>query len=189
MNPKGSYIIRAYFLAVLLLAGSLAACQREPRTSAFYGSSTIEERYGLTGAYSDRIQTEDGTMDATIVPITLSDGRTGQLVIPKRQSAGHRVFLRDENGLSPVVLENPRMTRDEFVRSQPRVVERRAATTSAPVVKKKKRSWQREALIIGGSSGAGAAIGAVAGGKKGAAVGAISGGVAGLIYDLATRNK
>jgi hypothetical protein len=63
-------------------------------------------------------------------------------------------------------------------------VERRVA---APV--KKKRSWQKEVLIIGGGAGAGAAIGALAGGGKGAAVGAATGGVAGLIYDLATRNK
>jgi uncharacterized protein YcfJ len=60
---------------------------------------------------------------------------------------------------------------------------------SAPVEKKQKRSIQKEVLIVGGSAGAGAAIGAVAGGKKGAAIGAVSGGVAGLIYDLATRNK
>jgi hypothetical protein len=53
----------------------------------------------------------------------------------------------------------------------------------------KKRSWEREVLIVGGSAGAGAAIGAVAGGKKGAAIGALSGGVAGLVYDMATRNK
>ena len=52
-----------------------------------------------------------------------------------------------------------------------------------------KRSLKKSALIVGGSAGAGAAIGAVAGGGKGAAIGAISGGVAGLIYDLATRNK
>jgi hypothetical protein len=58
---------------------------------------------------------------------------------------------------------------------------------AAPV--KKKRTWQKEALIIGGGAGAGAAVGAIAGGKKGAAIGAVSGGVAGAIYDLATRNK
>ena len=52
-----------------------------------------------------------------------------------------------------------------------------------------KRSLKKSALIVGGSAGAGAAIGAVAGGGKGAAIGAMSGGVAGLIYDLATRNK
>jgi len=52
-----------------------------------------------------------------------------------------------------------------------------------------KRSWEREVLIVGGSSAAGAAIGAAAKGGKGAAVGALAGGVGGLIYDLATRNR
>ena len=50
-------------------------------------------------------------------------------------------------------------------------------------------SWEKEALIIGGSAGAGTAIGAMAGGKKGAGIGAAAGGVGGLIYDLLTRSK
>ena len=58
-----------------------------------------------------------------------------------------------------------------------------------PVAEKKNRAWEREVLIVGGSAGAGAAIGAVAGGKKGAGIGALSGGLAGLVYDMATRNK
>lgn len=62
--------------------------------------------------------------------------------------------------------------------------------TSSPAARAHaKRSWERETLIVGGSAGAGAAIGAVAGGGKGAGIGAVSGGVAGLVYDLATRNK
>src|SRR5438270_659608 len=52
-----------------------------------------------------------------------------------------------------------------------------------------KRSWEKQALIVGGSAGAGAAIGAIAGGGKGAGIGALSGGFAGLIYNLATRNR
>jgi len=60
----------------------------------------------------------------------------------------------------------------------------------APVYQShKKRSLGREALIVSGGAGAGAAIAAVAGGGKGAGIGAPSGGIAGLIYDLATRNK
>jgi hypothetical protein len=66
------------------------------------------------------------------------------------------------------------------------------ATSSEPVRSvetPKKRTLKKSAMIVGGSAGAGAAIGAVSGGKKGAAIGAVSGGVAGLIYDMATRNK
>ncbi|MBI3949658.1 MAG: hypothetical protein HY314_04290 [Acidobacteria bacterium] len=68
------------------------------------------------------------------------------------------------------------------------VVERRVVERARPTVRHK-RSWQKSALIIAGSAGGGAAIGALAGGKKGAAIGAVSGGVAGLVYDLLTRNK
>ncbi len=61
---------------------------------------------------------------------------------------------------------------------------------AAPVYQShNKRSFGKEALIVGGSAGAGAAIGALAGGGKGAGIGALSGGIAGLVYDLATRNK
>jgi hypothetical protein len=51
------------------------------------------------------------------------------------------------------------------------------------------RSTDKSALIVAGSAGTGAAIGAIAGGGKGAAIGAISGGAAGFIYDRMTANK
>jgi hypothetical protein len=80
-------------------------------------------------------------------------------------------------------------TRTQYV--QPRTVyaSNPSVAASAPVNAEKKRSLKKEVLIVGGSAGAGAAVGAVAGGKKGAAIGALSGGIAGLVYDLATRNK
>src|SRR5215470_9551628 len=59
---------------------------------------------------------------------------------------------------------------------QPPVQPRRVTTTNE--VNSGTRSWQKEAVIIGGSTAAGAGIGAIAGGGKGAAIGAISGGVA-----------
>ena len=76
------------------------------------------------------------------------------------------------------------ISRDQFVRSEPKIAD--WEPVAGPT---RKRSWQKEALIIGGSAGAGAGIGGIAGGKKGAAIGAASGGVAGLIYDIATRGK
>ena len=49
------------------------------------------------------------------------------------------------------------------------------------------RPFSHSAAIVAGSAGAGAAIGAVAGGGKGAGIGAVAGGAGGLIYDRLTH--
>jgi hypothetical protein len=49
------------------------------------------------------------------------------------------------------------------------------------------RSWAKSALIIGGSAGTGAGIGALVNGKKGALIGAALGGGAASIYEGARR--
>ena len=49
------------------------------------------------------------------------------------------------------------------------------------------RSWQKRALVIGGSSGAGAGIGALIGGKKGALIGAAIGGGGGTVYEMTRK--
>ena len=75
------------------------------------------------------------------------------------------------------------VSREQLIRS-PGIVQTRPEPQRA-----NKRSWEKDALIIGGSAGAGTAIGAIAAGKKGAGVGAAAGGVGGLIFDLVARNK
>lgn len=50
------------------------------------------------------------------------------------------------------------------------------------------RSTRDSVLIVAGSAGTGAAIGALAGGGKGAAIGALAGGAGGFIYDRLTHN-
>jgi hypothetical protein len=176
-------------LAVLLTSTLLvSACNR---ANADVDPKAIEAKYGLSGGYVDQINTEDGTVKATIIPTTLDDGRRVQLVIPHQAIGDHQVYMRDGITITPLELSDPRVSKQQFVQSQPRIIERRAAPPAAVTqpAPKKKRSLEKEVLIVGGSAGAGAAIGAAAGGGKGAGIGALSGGVAGLLYDLATRNK
>ena len=178
---KSKRFAGTFLVATLAFAGAMmtSAC-----SSTNLDAKAIEDKYGVSGATTENILTADGVMmPSTVVPVTLPDGQKAQLVIPQK-SDGNAVYLRDEAGMHPVMLQDRTVSRDQFVRSNPTVVERRAAPQES-----KKRSWQKEALIIGGSAGAGAGIGALAGGKKGAAIGAASGGIAGLIYDLSTRNK
>lgn len=72
--------------------------------------------------------------------------------------------------------------------SRPRVV-RQVVAQDRDYVVRKKRSTGKSVAIVAGSAGAGAAIGALAGGGKGAGIGALSGGAAGFIYDRLTHNR
>ncbi len=190
MNWRVLHNMRGVIALSLMCSFFAASCDREPRVFARNEPSTIEQRYGLTGAYSERITADDRVMDATVVPITLSDGSSAQLIVPKSRLWGQRLYMRQNGELYPVALANTGMSRDEFIKSQPRIVERRVVDEPRQtVVPKKKRSLKKELLIVGGGAAGGAAIGALAGGGKGAGIGAATGGVAGLIYDLATRHK
>jgi hypothetical protein len=66
----------------------------------------------------------------------------------------------------------------------------RSAPQYRPVtrrVEKPRRSWKKTALVIGGSTAAGAGVGGLIGGKKGALIGAAVGGGASTIYEAVKR--
>jgi hypothetical protein len=75
-----------------------------------------------------------------------------------------------------------------FVAPAPRpVASAPARRTTARVEKSRGRDWQKTALVIGGSSAAGAGLGAIFGGKKGALIGAALGGGAATLFEVGKR--
>ena len=79
---------------------------------------------------------------------------------------------------------------DPYIAPAPRRV---VTTSSAPrtttrvVERGSGRDWKKTALVIGGSSAAGAGLGAIFGGKKGALIGAAIGGGASTLYEATKR--
>jgi hypothetical protein len=168
-------------LGSLLMASSAGAQSRaQGRTMT---PSSIQQRYGIQGAYNGTSLHPSGRQ-STAVPVTIEDGRTGELVIPSGNRDAHSVYYRDDQtgGVHPLQM-NTNVTRQQ-VSQAPRAVRYQPEPQHS-----NKQSWEQDALIVGGSAGGGALIGAAAGGAKGAGVGAAVGGVGGLIYDLLSNNK
>lgn len=76
------------------------------------------------------------------------------------------------------------VTRPVVRTSQPA---RQRVVTRETTRRESDRSWGKTAMIIGGSTGAGAGIGGLIGGKKGALIGAAVGGGAATIYESTKR--
>jgi hypothetical protein len=70
-----------------------------------------------------------------------------------------------------------------------RVVTQRVVTRTVPtrVERSSGRDWGKTAMVIGGTTAAGAGLGAIFGGKKGALIGAALGGGAGTLYEVKKR--
>ena len=71
-----------------------------------------------------------------------------------------------------------------------RVATRQVVTRTDPVRSVQSssgRNWTKTAMVIGGTTAAGAGLGAIFGGKKGALIGAALGGGAGTLYEVKKR--
>lgn len=77
-----------------------------------------------------------------------------------------------------------RLVRPAQVLSAP-AAPRRVAPTR--VARSSDRDWKKTAMVIGGSTAAGAGLGALFGGKKGALIGAALGGGAGTLFEVKGR--
>jgi hypothetical protein len=84
---------------------------------------------------------------------------------------------------APVVVRQTPAPRQTVYRTAAPAQESVVVERTAP-----QRSWAKTAMVVGGSSAAGAGVGGLMGGKKGALVGAAIGGGAASIYE-ATRRR
>ena len=65
-----------------------------------------------------------------------------------------------------------------------RVVYRERAATRTVASAEPRRDWKKSAMVIGGTTAAGAGVGAIFGGKKGALIGAAIGAGGGTVYEM-----
>lgn len=84
--------------------------------------------------------------------------------------------------LTPAVYQTP-----ATVMERPAAPRARSTSSTQSRVDRSGRSWQKTAMIIGGTTGAGAGLGGLIGGKKGALIGAAIGGGGATIYEARKR--
>jgi hypothetical protein len=162
-----------------ILFGSLAAAVG----TAACGTQAASPFVGAAGqAGQMALQCELG--QHAVVNQSVVDGRTLTAVscaadVPAAVAAPRAAYYAPV--YQPVAYEPAPVAQPAVVRSE---APARVRTTDVVAERPAKRSWQKRAIVIGGSSGAGAGIGALIGGKKGALIGAAIGGGAGTVYEM-----
>ena len=176
-------LVSAFVIGGMWLLGPDGmAQQRRPHQAR--DVQRFQQRYGVQGGYNTSTLHPAGRPTAAI-PVYLDEGRngSGELLIPQ-DSESHSLYYRDDGSGEVYPIRVAPGTNRRTLVQNPRI------QRYVPEPQHGKRaSWEKDALIIGGATGAGALIGAAAGGGKGAGVGAVAGGVGGLIYDLATQHN
>ena len=164
--------MRAWILfGALAAAVGAAACGTQAASPfAQAGQSVLRCEAGQHAVVNQSLV--DG---GTVTSVACAPNVAAPIAAPARPAYQSPVYQQPLYQAQPVSYEPAPVARPAVVRSEaPVVVEREA----------KQRSWQKRAMVIGGSSGAGAGIGALIGGKKGALIGAAIGGGAGTVYEV-----
>jgi hypothetical protein len=138
------------------------------------------------GLLSPRVAATD--VYAAPRPMLVSE-RAGDIEVltprqPFDQAQGRPIAYR-VNDRGTVIYDDGRSATALVERPAP--VSRVTRTAPARVARSSGRDWTKTAMVIGGTSAAGAGLGAIFGGKKGALIGAAIGGGAGTIYEVRKR--
>ena len=155
---------------------------------------TVGERSQKVDAFTPPAPVEYvQTVDGRYIPVAAAPQAAGYVTAPQ---AGYAVpQAAYASGLRPVsaapVASAPVVVERVVERPAPRQTVYRTAPAQRVVVEREeaepKRSWTKTAMVIGGSSAAGAGVGGIMSGKKGALIGAAIGGGAASIYEATKR--
>ncbi len=148
------------------------------------------------GERSERVDAFTQPAPAQVEYVQTVDGRLIP-VAPAAQAIGDPTGFRPVGAApvaAPAMLTTPAQAPVVVERVVERPAPRQTVYRTTPVQERvvverapEKRSWKKAALIIGGSSAAGAGVGGIVDGKKGALIGAAIGGGAASIYEATKR--
>ena len=188
-----------YMLFIGAFAASVAACSSNPsetsadssKPSGFFDRLKPEPKITVPAGTRLRVALVEGVsttknspgdrFTATLAEPVIVDGK---MVLEKGTKVrGSVVDVKESGRVKGRASIQLKLT--DIIRDNARDVAISTKTFSAVAEPTKKR----DAAIIGGGAGLGAAIGAIAGGGKGAAIGAAVGGGAGTGTVLATKGK
>jgi hypothetical protein len=169
-NLKTGAIIGGF---ALLAAIAIAGWTRKPAPEPAYAAAAP---YAQPAFYNSPAGGQPAEIDANRPSPVVAPANPSGVVAANNPCAEPVRYSTNERGVHMVD-----RTADRGVTST------RSNYVARPV--RRKRSTGKSVAIVAGSAGAGAAIGALAGGGKGAGIGALSGGAAGFIYDRLTHNK
>ena len=143
----------------------------------------IQKVYGIESTFPDSFSTPKGDFDATMVPVDLTRGQHGLLVIP-RDNSDYPVYLHFRRNLYPLIVQGQSIDRSDFVRSQPVLVENGTLVSRGG----DRVGWQKRILVVPGLGESGN-LELAPRGKKERVLGVLTHGSAELVYDLAQRSN
>jgi len=141
--------------------------------------------YGLLGP---RAAATDVYASPRPQPMLVSD-RGGITDLTPRQPIAYAVSdTRPLPSYDELLQENASLRRAQVDSIRPTLVSQRVRSTPVRAAKSQGRDWKKTAMVIGGTTAAGAGLGAIFGGKKGALIGAALGGGAGTLFEVKARD-